>query len=578
MLSRTQCANIVLTVGLPARGKSYITKKLARYLNWLQHDTKIFNVGERRRVAAGGSSSRSESDDHAIITDSVDKRLSGSNMGVNGDARAYASQTAAHLLMSESTVDQSGHAMSNGSAALDGTAIGSNMSSVPELHLPDAASQAECPNMAQSTSETLEQSASFFDPSNRKAKLIREQAALETLDDLLNYILVGGGSIGILDATNSTLERRQTVMKHVKERAGQQLNVLFLESRCVDEGLLERNMRLKLSGPDYKGKDPEASLADFKKRVAMYEKSYVPLGDYEEKNNMPYVQMVDVGRKVISHQIKGFLSSQAVYYLLNFNLAPRQIWITRHGESFDNRNGKIGGDASLSPMGHHFAQALTRFTNFQRKEWAIHEREKVESSRLSPTSGDKTPPNPHYETDDSAYTEKNFCVWTSMLKRSIETADYFNEDEFDTKQMRMLNELYAGTLEGMTYAQIRATYPNEYASRVMDKLHYRYPGAGGEGYLDVINRVRPVIVELERLTDHCLIITHRSVVRVLLAYFTGLGRDRVTELDVPIGMLFCLEPKPYGVDLKAYRYNTDDEWFDLQPDYDLQKAPIATEP
>ncbi|MBE7182233.1 MAG: hypothetical protein INR71_13695, partial [Terriglobus roseus] len=35
-------------VGLPARGKSYITKKLARYMNWLQHDTRIFNVGERR--------------------------------------------------------------------------------------------------------------------------------------------------------------------------------------------------------------------------------------------------------------------------------------------------------------------------------------------------------------------------------------------------------------------------------------------------------------------------------------------------------------------------------------------------
>lgn len=45
---------VIVMVGLPARGKSYITKKLARYLNWLQHDTRIFNVGERRRVVAGG--------------------------------------------------------------------------------------------------------------------------------------------------------------------------------------------------------------------------------------------------------------------------------------------------------------------------------------------------------------------------------------------------------------------------------------------------------------------------------------------------------------------------------------------
>lgn len=343
-----------------------------------------------------------------------------------------------------------------------------------------------------------------------------------------------------------------------------------MESLCVDQELLEGNMRLKLSGPDYIGKDPEASLADFKKRVAIYEKAYVPLGWYEEKNNMPYVQMIDVGRKVISHQIRGFLSAQAVYYLLNFNLAPRQIWITRHGESFDNRAGKIGGDADLSPLGHRFAQALAEFMAYQRTEWGINQREKAQHSHLPPKPGDHTPPNPHYDHDDSSSSQKNFCVWTSMLKRSVQTAEYFDEEEFDTKQMRMLNELFAGQLEGLTYTEIRAQYPEEYESRMKDKLHYRYPGAGGEGYLDVINRVRAVIVELERMTDHCLLISHRSVVRVLLAYFTGLSRDKVTDLDVPIGMLYCLEPKPYGVDMKAFKYNAAEESFDVQPGYELQ--------
>lgn len=50
-------------------------------------------------------------------------------------------------------------------------------------------------------------------------------------------------------------------------------------------------MRLKLSGPDYKDQDPGIALADFRKRVALYEKAYVPLGEYEEKNNMSYVQV-----------------------------------------------------------------------------------------------------------------------------------------------------------------------------------------------------------------------------------------------------------------------------------------------
>lgn len=31
----------ILQVGLPARGKTYISKKLNRYLNWIGVDTKV---------------------------------------------------------------------------------------------------------------------------------------------------------------------------------------------------------------------------------------------------------------------------------------------------------------------------------------------------------------------------------------------------------------------------------------------------------------------------------------------------------------------------------------------------------
>ena len=162
---------------------------------------------------------------------------------------------------------------------------------------------------------------------------------------------------------------------------------------------------------------------------------------------------------------------------------------------------------------------------------------------------------------DVGYEPKAFCVWTSMLKRSIQTAAYFNDEEYDTKQMRMLDELNAGVMEGLTYSCISSQYPEEYQSRKADKLHYRYPGPGGEGYLDIINRLRPVIVELERMTDHVLLVGQRSVSRVLLAYFRGLKREEVADLDVPLGMLYCLEPKPYGVDFKRFRWDRKEGWF-----------------
>lgn len=129
-----------------------------------------------------------------------------------------------------------------------------------------------------------------------------------------------------------------------------------------------------------------------------------------------------------------------------------------------------------------------------------------------------------------------------MLKRSIQTAQYFDEDDFDIKQMRMLDELNAGAMEGLTYDEIKNKHPAEYEIRRKDKLHYRYPGAGGESYLDIINRLRAVIVEVERMTDHVLLVGHRSVARVLLAYFKGLKREEVADLDVPLGTLYMMEP------------------------------------
>jgi 6-phosphofructo-2-kinase. len=55
--------------------------------------------------------------------------------------------------------------------------------------------------------------------------------------------------------------------------------------------LLEANMRLKLSGPDYKDKDPVKSLEDFKARVKAYESAYEPLGKWEEDNDLQYIQV-----------------------------------------------------------------------------------------------------------------------------------------------------------------------------------------------------------------------------------------------------------------------------------------------
>ncbi|KAK1750004.1 6-phosphofructo-2-kinase-domain-containing protein [Echria macrotheca] len=514
---------VIIMVGLPARGKSYITKKLQRYLSWQQHNTKIFNVGNRRRIAAGMTSPCQESASTAV----QDGATRAANMMLNGTA-------APDIVVHD-----------------EPTELDLNGPTSPRPH------------------EKIDQSAKFFDPKNESAARLREQVALETLDELLDYLLHRGGAVGILDATNSTVHRRQLLVEHVRQREPK-LGILFIESICTDQDLLEANMRLKLSGPDYKDKDPVKSLADFKERVKAYESAYQPLGQWEEDNDLQYIQMIDVGRKVVHYRLKGFLSGGIASYLTTFNLSPRQIWITRHGQSVDNQLQKLGGDSELTERGHYYGLALYKFITYKRQEWLIEQKNKIAQSSFPPQPGDHTPPYPEL---NEQLDNKNFCIWTSMLKRSVETAEYFEaDDDYDVKAWEMLNELNAGTFEGMTYEEIAQKYPEEYEKRSHDKLHYIYPGVGGEGYLQVISRLRDMVREIERITDHVLIISHRSVCRVLMAYFMDLTRDDIADLDVPLGILYAIEPKPYGIEFHAYRYNEAAGWFDELPNYKPQKT------
>ena len=77
----------------------------------------------------------------------------------------------------------------------------------------------------------------------------------------------------------------------------------------------------------------------------------------------------------------------------------------------------------------------------------------------------------------------------------------------------LLNEMRGGDLHGYSRETIRTRFPKEYANREKDKLNYRFPGVGGESYLDIIERIRPVIVEIERQRRSVVIVCHIAVLR-----------------------------------------------------------------
>ncbi|KAI8071279.1 6-phosphofructo-2-kinase-domain-containing protein [Gongronella butleri] len=468
---------VIVMVGLPARGKSYIVKKLRRYLNWLQYETKVFNVGNTRRVHK------------------------------------------------EANVDQD---------------------------------------------------AKFFDPDNQEMKKVRDDIAMDVLEHLIEWLKNGTYSrVAIHDATNSTVSRRKLLIDRL--RTEPKIKLLLLESICTDQRVLERNFRLKLLGPDYKDKDPVQALEDFRSRVANYERAYEPLGDWEEDRDLQYCKLINVGKKVVAYNISGYLAGQCVFYLMNFNLTERQIFVTRHGQSTDNIEDRIGGDAPLTPLGRKFGKALERFVSQQRKSFAL-ELARRKADEESDAYGmerlelldDTTHPAPQGKdgTRDDLIHKKaealsaQFTVWTSMLQRSMQTASNFSADEYDVKHIRFLNEINSGSREGMSYEEIQRLYPDEFRARQQNKLYYRYPGMGGESYIDVIHRLQPLIIELERMTQSCLIITHRVALRIILGYMLDWSREEMPHMLVPLHTVYEYRPKPYGSELKKWRYNEEKDDFE----------------
>lgn len=110
----------------------------------------------------------------------------------------------------------------------------------------------------------------------------------------------------------------------------------------------------------------------------------------------------------------------------------------------------------------------------------------------------------------------------------------------------LLNELRAGAFQAIRRSDIEKYYPEEFQRRQADKLRYRYPGVGGESYLDVIERVRPIIIELERQRRSVVVVCHLAVLRCIYAYFMGTKPEEIPYLSFPQHRIVELSPGPFG--------------------------------
>jgi 6-phosphofructo-2-kinase/fructose-2,6-biphosphatase 2 len=272
---------------------------------------------------------------------------------------------------------------------------------------------------------------------------------------------------------------------------------------------------VKATSPDYVGQDPEKAALDFRERIRNYEKVYKSINDDKDEDHLTYLKIMNVGKKVFINRIQDYLQSRVVYFLMNLHIRPRSVWLSRHGESMFNLDGRIGGDATLSHRGEEYALKLPELVR------------------------------------ESVGSDRPLTVWTSTLKRTIATARHLPK-HYNQLQWKALDELDAGVCDGMTYQEIADQYPEDFQARDEDKYNYRY--RGGESYRDVVIRLEPIIMELERSED-ILIISHQAVIRCIYAYFMQKTQEDSPWVPVPLHTLMKLTPRAYGTELQTYRAN-----------------------
>lgn len=173
--------------------------------------------------------------------------------------------------------------------------------------------------------DTPQPKADFFDTSNPEGERLRHAAAEAAVVDMVKWFEQGKGVVAILDATNSTKARRRWVHQRCEAN---NIQTLYVESKCDNEDLIMSNiLEVKTSSPDYAGQDPEVAAQDFRNRIRNYEKVYETID--EDEKYMTYVKLIDVGKQVIVNQIRDYLQSRVVYYLMNLHIKPRSIWLSR---------------------------------------------------------------------------------------------------------------------------------------------------------------------------------------------------------------------------------------------------------
>ncbi len=327
--------------------------------------------------------------------------------------------------------------------------------------------------------------AAFYDPRNHEGVAFRENLALISLERARRF-LSRDGQVAILDATNVSSKRRETIGRLLDDHP-----LLFVECINNDAEILEASIRQKISRPEFKHLDSDAAVENFKQRIYYYNTIYRPLKS--EKN---FIRMDSLRNQVLREEIVDPIPFFDRIRDCLVSDIVRNLFLIRHGETGFNLQNRIGGNSGLTPRGRTQAQALA--DHFRSKHIPV--------------------------------------IFTSGKQRTVQTAEPIQALQKNCRIISLpeFNEIDGGVCECMTYEEIRARMPQVYTDRKADKYHYVYPQ--GEGYVSMQTRIDAGIKKalyLSGTSASIMIIGHQAVNRMILSHFLYRRKEDVPYIYIP---------------------------------------------
>ena len=234
----------------------------------------------------------------------------------------------------------------------------------------------------------------------------------------------------------------------------------------------------------------------------------------------------------------------------------------RAGETLSNEGDHIDpklprrltrGD-KLGPRGRRFRSALEQFIEKEGNEFARKSEDALRmafapQSRMTGTSISGLAREVTVVPDDgnSENDERNLpftChVMSSTMPRAVETASW-QTLPFQIDELPNLNPLDKGDYSGMELEEINKIDPDWYAMLVNDPFLTRFPG--GECYADLIHRLETCIIDMEQQVNMACVVSHVSVLQVLMAYFRRSPVKDCTSIEVPMHTVIKYTPVTGG--------------------------------